>query len=473
MKKISTYALFVLFASLFLLITAACGASGAPLPLEEQGQKREEETREETRMEESESPPTAVVSPTVDASEEEEEPATADPGTAVTATADVMDALGLVPPPIAPTPVAISVEMVATAIGDPGAPVTIVEFTDYQCPFCQRHAEETMPQIISELVETGEVYYLIKDLPLDGIHPYARAAAVAARCAGEQEAYMEMHDALFASQTAWSTEEGVAEEVFLGLAEEVGLDRGAFESCLGDGRYDDLIQANVDEATSLGVQSTPSFFINGFPIRGAQPFELFTFAVELAREGTLADAYVPPQPQATGAHAIGNPDAPVVMIEFTDYQCPFCSRYFSQTLPKIKENFIDTGQVYYVFKDFPITNIHPQAVKAAEAARCAGDQDNYLGMHDLLFENQEAWSGRTDAPDLFVSYAEELGLDIEQFQGCLNSGQHEAAVYADLEEGQNAGVRGTPAFYINGYALSGAQPYGIFEQAINYFLKGS
>ena len=377
----------------------------------------------------------------------------------------------LEPPRVAPTPAAINDDNIAAELGDADAPVTIVEFSDYQCPFCQRHVAETMPAIMSDMIETGQVRYVFKDLPLDGLHPEARAAAHAARCAGEQDAYWEMHDALFSSQQDWGGQGAGANDVFVSLAADLSLDEDAFTICIEEERYAAAIQDNVEEARSLGATATPYFFIDGMPIPGAQSYELFFYAVGLAEEGLLADAYGSGEPDTSNSYSIGDPDAPVTIIEYTDFQCPFCSRHFQNTYGEIKKNFIETGKVHYIFKDFPLTNIHPQAVKAAEAARCAGDQDAFLEMHETLFTNQGQWQGRADAPDLFSTYAVELGLDSETFDACLSSGRHEAAVYQDLEEGSNLGVTGTPAFFINGHKLSGAQPYSTFEQAINQFLE--
>ena len=379
----------------------------------------------------------------------------------------------LQPPRVAPEQAHISTENVAFRVGDAKAPVTIVEFTDYQCPYCQRHALETYPLLFDNFIQTGIVQYIIKDLPLDSIHPNARSAAIAARCAGEQEAYMAMHDELFGSQERWAGLDAGTNEIFTSLAGGLGLDEAVFQTCLTENKFEDAIQADIDEALSLGANSTPYFFIDGYPIAGAQPIDLFTYAVELAQEGTLANAYVPPEPDLSDVFAIGNPNAPVVIIEYTDYQCPFCARHYQQTYNKIREKYIDNGQVYYIFKDFPLTNIHPQAVTAAEAARCAGEQDAQPEMHDRLFSTQNEWSGRSDAIDLFVNYASELNLDSESFQECLQSGVQEEAVYKDLEEGAQRGINGTPAFIINGYTMSGAQPYPIFEQAIDQFLADS
>jgi protein-disulfide isomerase len=385
-------------------------------------------------------------------------------------------------PAAAPTPAAFSDDF-AGAMGDPDAPVTIVEFTDYQCPYCSQHSLVTMPDIVSEFVDTGRVYYILKDLPLDRLHPEARAAAEAARCAGDQEAYWEMHDEIFASQSEWAGQGEAAKEFFVDYAGELGLDEAAMIVCLESGRFEDAVEANVAEARALGISGTPMFFVDGYPLNGARPIEHFQLAVQYAEEGTLAEAYAPREPEAQqpsapsgpveveigNAPAIGDPDAPITIVEFSDFQCPFCVRHFQQTYPRILEEYVDGGIVRYVFKDFPLNSIHPQAAKAAEAARCAGDQGAYLDMHDVLFERQMEWSGQ-EPTSIFVGFAEELGLDADTFESCLTSGKYESAVSADLDQGIQLGVTGTPAFFINGYAVSGAQPYSLFEQAIESLL---
>jgi protein-disulfide isomerase len=379
--------------------------------------------------------------------------------------------LPLEPPRVAPTPATIPADDAAASLGDPDAPVTIVEYTDYQCPFCQRHALETMPGILSDMVDTGRVHYILKDLPLDNLHPEARTAALVARCAGEQDAYWPMHDAIFAELPSWSGQGEATAEILISLTSSMNLDEEELRACVEEERYADDIQANIDEANSMGASATPYFFINGMPIPGAQPYELFFYAVDLAEEGMLADAFETGEPDTSESFNIGDPNAPVMIIEYTDFQCPYCSRHFEQTFSLIKENFVDEGLVYYIFKDFPLTNIHPQAVKAAEAARCAGDQDSYLQMHGKLFSSQSEWSGHSNTIELFIKYADDLDLDTDSFASCLESGQYETAVMEDLDEGSQLGVTGTPAFFINGYSMSGAQPYPIFEQAINQFLS--
>jgi len=158
----------------------------------------------------------------------------------------------------------------------------------------------------------------------------------------------------------------------------------------------------------------------------------------------------------------GDKNAPVEIIEFSDFQCPFCGRFYEQTLPDIEKNYIKTGKVKLVYRDFPLSSIHPYAQKAAEAAECADDQGKFWEMHDKIFENQRA-IGITD----LKGYAKDLGLDTGKFNDCLDSGKFAAEVQKDTSDGRAAGVTGTPAFFINGKKIVGAQPYENFKAIID------
>jgi protein-disulfide isomerase len=157
----------------------------------------------------------------------------------------------------------------------------------------------------------------------------------------------------------------------------------------------------------------------------------------------------------------GSADAPVTIIEFSDFQCPYCERFFTQTLPLIEKNYIKTGKVRFVYRDFPLS-FHQYAQKAAEAAKCADEQGKYWEYHDKLFNNQNA----LDISSL-VQYAKELTLNETRFNDCLNSGRMVTKVQQDLNDGLKYGISGTPTFFINGIELVGAQPYNVFEQVIN------
>ena len=157
----------------------------------------------------------------------------------------------------------------------------------------------------------------------------------------------------------------------------------------------------------------------------------------------------------------GDSDAKVTIVEFSDYECPFCGRFYSDTLPQIRAQYVDTGKVKMVFRDFPLS-FHPNAQKAAEAAECAGEQGKYWEMHDKLFDNQQA----LDVASL-KSYAQQVGLKTADFNKCLDDGKMASEVSKDSSEGASYGVQGTPAFFINGKLVSGAQPFAAFKAAID------
>ena len=156
----------------------------------------------------------------------------------------------------------------------------------------------------------------------------------------------------------------------------------------------------------------------------------------------------------------GNPDAPVIIVEFSDFQCPFCATFYQNTLSQIEENYIKTGKVKFIFRDFPLPG-HLNAQKAAEAAECADEQGKFWEMHNMIFDNQ----GAIGVVDLKQN-AKSLGIDITAFNNCLDSGKYADEVIKDMNDGVVVGVSGTPTFFINGEKLVGAQPFSVFEQII-------
>lgn len=169
---------------------------------------------------------------------------------------------------------------------------------------------------------------------------------------------------------------------------------------------------------------------------------------------------------------MGDPNAPITMIEFSDYGCPFCNRYVTTTFPEIKKLYIDTGKVFYIYKDFPVLSLHPQAQFASEVAECSGEQGYFWEMHEQLFEYQGFWDGdEMAARKTFQNFAGKLGLDPEQFMNCLESDKHLAEIQKDMAEGQRLGTNGTPTFVINGKQLVGSQPLTAFVNAIDFELR--
>ena len=158
-------------------------------------------------------------------------------------------------------------------------------------------------------------------------------------------------------------------------------------------------------------------------------------------------------------HSIGSADAPVTIVEFTDYDCPYCRRYYHETFPQIMEKF--GGQIRYVMRHFPLVSMHPEAVKAAEAAECAGEDGLFWEFHDLMMQGVASLSVES-----LKQYAADIGVNTEAFNRCLDDGDKATAVQQDLRDGYMHGVRGTPNFFVNGYSLSGAQPIDVFAAYI-------
>jgi protein-disulfide isomerase len=177
-----------------------------------------------------------------------------------------------------------------------------------------------------------------------------------------------------------------------------------------------------------------------------------------------------------GAPFLGDKNAKVTLIEFTDYQCPFCGRHAAQTMPRIITDYVKPGTVKYVILEDPMESLHPAAWKAAEAAHCAGEQGKYWEMHDQIFAHQRAIE-----PKDLSSYAKVLGLDVAKFSDCVETGKLSSVIRNNRDEADKAGVDGTPTFFIgitdqNSSAVKtsrkivGALPYNDFKQAIEYLV---
>jgi len=221
------------------------------------------------------------------------------------------------------------------------------------------------------------------------------------------------------------------------------------------------IQKDLQEIKSL-LQRAPQAAVPAAPARAAAPVEPTDVVVSI-----------------DGAPFKGDKGAKVTVVEFTDYQCPFCSRHFRQTWPQLEQDYVKTGKVKFFLREMPLEALHPQAFKAAEAARCAAEQGKYWEMHDRLFANQGALARK----DLSAS-AQALGLDLGTFDKCVDSGSVAEIVRKDLADSDKAGARGTPTFYVGltepnssevkaVRVIRGAQPYAAFKEAIDSVLASA
>jgi protein-disulfide isomerase len=176
-----------------------------------------------------------------------------------------------------------------------------------------------------------------------------------------------------------------------------------------------------------------------------------------------------------GGYELGRAEAPLTMVEFTDLQCPACRRFATTTFTNIKKNYIDTGRVRFMVRDMSLP-MHPYALGAAEAARCAGDQGKFWQFQDAVL-NDEA----PPTPDVLLKHATEQGLALASFQACLNDGRYKQSIQATGEDEAALGMHGTPGFvigrasgeWIEGLAFQGARPFAFFQQQIEAMLKDS
>ena len=379
--------------------------------------------------------------------------------------------------------------------GPNDALVTIVEFSDFQCPFCSR-VEATIKQVAETYGKDVRIAFKQNPLPF---HQNAGPAAEASLAAADQGKFWEMHEKLFANQQA------LERDKLEGYAKDLGLNVAKFKASLDSNKHKATIDAEQKLARDLGAAGTPSFFINGRSLRGAQPFEAFKALIdeELAKakqlvasgtpksqvyakatengasEQKFVDAPAAPaaaQPSAapdenkiyqipsTGKAPVkGGAGAKVVIEQFSDFQCPFCSRV-EPTVKQIEETY--GNKVKIVWRNYPLP-FHQNAMPAAEAASevfAQGGNEKFWQFHGLLFANQQALT----RPDL-EKYAEQIGgINMPKFKAALDSNKHKAAVQADIDAVEKSGARiGTPSFFINGKLLQGAQPFDAFKPAID------
>lgn len=374
--------------------------------------------------------------------------------------------------------------------GPGDALVIIVEFVDFQCPFCAK-TKTTVDRILKEYPDKVRIFR--RHLPLGAIHPDAPLAAEASLAAGAQGKFWQMGDLMFANQKALKRPDLEA------YAKELGLDLAKFKAALDSRAYQEQVDKDIVEGKNLGVRFTPVFFVNGLPIGGAQPFEEFKTRIdselEVARKLLAAGVPAPkiygilmqdtriPAPPAhppSGAGPAiaeslvrynvplgrapvkGGKKAKVTIVEYSEFQCPFCANA-QATLKQIQKIYGDDVQI--AFKHFPMP-FHENASEAASAAEAANEQGKFWQMHDKLFANQQALS----RPAL-ETYAKELKLDMVRFRRALDDGKFGAQVDADAQQAQQFGVRGTPSFFVNGTFIRGALPFEAFRVVIDEELK--
>ena len=305
--------------------------------------------------------------------------------------------------------------------------------------------------------------------------------------ANEQGKFWEYHDKLFANQQA------LDRPSLEKYAAQIGLNVDKFKADLDSGKWKQKVDAEMAEGNKIGANGTPNFFINGKNFVGAQPYDAFKAKVEeaikdadahakggnyakyyddLMKTATAQVAQAPaggPAPdtkiykvEAGNAPSKGPKSAPVQIVEFSDFQCPFCGRVVP-TIKQIEDKYGDKVRVS--FRNFPLP-FHQNAQIAAEAGAAANAQGKFWEMHDKMFTNQQA----LDRASL-EKYAGDIGLDVGKFKADLDSGKYKDAINKDVEYAKTVNVNGTPAFFVNGHFINGAMPFESFATIIDDELK--
>ena len=355
--------------------------------------------------------------------------------------------------------------------------VTLVEFSEFQCPYCAK-VVPTLDALAKEYGDDIRIVFKHNPLPF---HKDAGPAAEAAMAANEQGKFWEYHDVLFKNMRA------LGKDKLAEYAQQVGLDMNKFNAAMESGKYKAKIKADQALAGEVSARGTPNTFVNGRQVTGARPLADFKKLVaeemkkakalvakgvarkdvynETIKNGKVFKALEDKEhtfsaPEVT---LLGNKDAKVKVYEFSDFQCPYCSRVGKPLKDLVKAY---NGEVAVVFKHFPLS-FHKEAMPAAKASIAAGQQGKFWEYHDKLFAEQKALRGVTE--ETFVKWAEELGLDTAKFQAAFKDPATEAMVKKDMEEGRKAGLRGTPSVYINGRKFQPQRGYSVaaFKQVID------
>jgi protein-disulfide isomerase len=377
------------------------------------------------------------------------------------------------------------------------APVTIVQYSDFQCPYCSR-VEPTMDQVRTTY-GPDKVRIVWRNNPLP-FHQNAKPAAEASQgvfALAGNDAFWKFHDTAFKNQGA------LGDDSYAKWATDAGVkDINAFKAGLASHKWADKVDKDLNDGKAAGVQGTPSFFVNGVFINGAQPFDNFKktidqelekaqakiasgtpksrIYVEMSKEnkknapaaknedeGEKEDTTTVFKVPVGASPVLGNPNALVTIIEFSDFQCPFCSRV-EPTLKGLRDKYGD--KIRLVWKNEPLP-FHPAAGPAAQAAmevRAEKGDKGFWDVHDKFFANQkDLVNGQAPNVDAIVKMAAETGASADKLKKAVTDSTHKKEIDADQELSEDFQASGTPHFFVNGRRLVGAQPQEKFEKIID------
>jgi protein-disulfide isomerase len=371
----------------------------------------------------------------------------------------------------------------APSKGPQDAKVTIVLWSDFECGYRCSGIEPALQALLAAHPQDVRLVWKFRPVP---DHADSLLASEATLAAAQEGKFWPMHDRLFA-------EPGLDRAKLEQHASQLGLDMARFRQALDERTYTEQVLADLDLSDKLSIANLPQLFINGKPqpreevsseALEARVKEELDRAKQLLKQGEPAEgvyaalianglegvpepglAELPPLPKGTytvdlgGAPTRGPKDAPITLVLFSDFQCPYCAR-LEKTLARLGEEY--GGRLRLVWKDAPNLEFHKEAMLAHEAGRAAGEQGRFWEMHDRIFRRPYLLGRPT-----LETYARELGLDMERFRAALDSGKYQEAIREEFAYGVSlAGPSGTPTLFINGRLIPGAYPYGVLRQII-------
>lgn len=371
----------------------------------------------------------------------------------------------------------------APVVGPADAPITIVVWSDYACGYCNR-VQGTLDHI--ERLYPGLIRWVHRTLPLDDDYTLAAEASLAAEAQGK---FKPMHSRLFALRGRVTRAEAEL------VARELGLDMMKFRADLDAGTYRKQITTDMADAEALGISGTPTFFINGRPVIGSEPMRVFVSVLdeELARAEKVratkpADLYAAlvSEGRARGdtpnidreeqkldekatyrvglglpGHQEGPDDALITIVEWSDFQCPFCQK-IAPVLAHVRQKY--GNDVRVIFRHMPMA-FHKNAMLAAEAGAAAAAQGKFWAFHDEVWKN----FGHLTRSDL-EGFAQSAGLDMVTFRAALDDRRYHDAVVAEAAAGEAFGVDGTPTLFINGHPSVGSRDSATMDKLIDSYL---
>src|SRR5712664_782256 len=366
------------------------------------------------------------------------------------------------------------------------AKVTIVEWSDFQCPFCNR-VVDTLREIEKNYGADVRLVFKHNPLPMHPDAPYAAKASIAAQKQGK---FWQMHDKLFEA-SASRQPDALKQDKVDAMARDLGLDLERYQRDLSSPEIAQVIRDDQAQAAKLGAGGTPHFFINGARVSGAMPYDSFKVVIDaqlkranaalatgvakkdlyesLIKDGLLGPSAPPPQapPQAQARNVdpgngpwIGAKKPKVTIVEWSDFQCPYCARV-EPTLKQVLDTYKD--EVRIVWRNEPLS-FHENAMPAAKAAMAAARQgnDKFWKMHGLMFSHQNELSEAK-----YEEWAKQIGLDVARWRKDKESPEVAALIAKDNSYAQSVGADGTPSFFINGRFVSGAMPFDTFKGVID------